>query len=71
MWLLWLLWLLLIGSMMSTALIDAARAGALAVNVINDVWHGVVVVVGCCILCFVAVVVVDWLVRVMFWLLLS
>ena len=44
-WHVWLLWLLLIGSMMSTALIDAARAGALAVNVINDVWHGVVVVV--------------------------
>jgi len=45
------------------------------VNVINDVWHGVVVVVvvvvGCCISYFVAVVVVDVLVRVMFWLLLS
>ena len=44
-------------------------------NVINDVWHGVVVVVvvvvGCCISYFVAVVVVDVLVRVMFWLLLS
>jgi len=68
--------LLLIGSMMSSALIDAARAGALAVDVINDVWHGVVVVVVvvvgcCCILCFVAVAVVDWLARMMFWLLLS
>jgi hypothetical protein len=32
----WHVWLLLIGSMMSSALIDAARAGALAVDVIND-----------------------------------
>eukprot|EP00985_Skeletonema_marinoi_P034681 scaffold44545_cov460-Skeletonema_marinoi.AAC.1 len=47
---------------MSTALIDAARAGALAVNVINDVWHGVLLIGWYCTgdVFVVAVVVVGW-----------